>query len=116
MNTMPSFVDVLIVGAGPTGLTLACDLARRNVDLPYFKTVFMPQFFQFYLRSHWFFDPFGYFLSFNFSSVPKGSLIVKIEPRLSSLSTSIDPSHNSTMRFTNVNPSPFPAVAREASP
>lgn len=32
MNTMPSFVDVLIVGAGPTGLTLACDLARRNVD------------------------------------------------------------------------------------
>lgn len=32
MNTKPSFVDVLIVGAGPTGLTLACDLARRNVD------------------------------------------------------------------------------------
>lgn len=32
MKTMPSFVDVLIVGAGPTGLTLACDLARRNVD------------------------------------------------------------------------------------
>ncbi|WP_261313432.1 FAD-dependent monooxygenase [Paenibacillus sp. DR312] len=32
MNTMPSSVDVLIVGAGPTGLTLACDLARRNVD------------------------------------------------------------------------------------
>jgi len=31
MNTMRSFVDVLIVGAGPTGLTLACDLARRNV-------------------------------------------------------------------------------------
>ncbi|WP_263364302.1 FAD-dependent monooxygenase [Paenibacillus sp. UASWS1643] len=29
---MPSSVDVLIVGAGPTGLTLACDLARRNVD------------------------------------------------------------------------------------
>ncbi|WP_181408146.1 FAD-dependent monooxygenase [Pararhizobium mangrovi] len=25
-------VDVLIVGAGPTGLTLACDLARRNVS------------------------------------------------------------------------------------
>ncbi|WP_235847621.1 FAD-dependent monooxygenase [Paenibacillus tuaregi] len=32
MNTMPSCVDVFIVGAGPTGLTLACDLARRNVD------------------------------------------------------------------------------------
>ncbi len=25
-------VSVLIVGAGPTGLTLACDLARRGVD------------------------------------------------------------------------------------
>ena len=25
-------VQVLIVGAGPTGLTLACDLARRNID------------------------------------------------------------------------------------
>src|SRR4051812_47029159 len=24
--------EVLIVGAGPTGLTLACDLARRGVD------------------------------------------------------------------------------------
>ena len=23
--------DVLVVGAGPTGLTLACDLARRGV-------------------------------------------------------------------------------------
>ncbi|MDR6717198.1 MULTISPECIES: FAD-dependent monooxygenase [Paenibacillus] len=32
MNTKPSFVDVLIVGAGPTGLTLACELARRNID------------------------------------------------------------------------------------
>lgn len=27
-----SEISVLIVGAGPTGLTLACDLARRNVD------------------------------------------------------------------------------------
>ena len=26
-------VPVLIVGAGPTGLTLACDLARRGVPL-----------------------------------------------------------------------------------
>src|ERR1700681_4545450 len=25
-------IDVLIVGAGPTGLTLACDLARRKVS------------------------------------------------------------------------------------
>lgn len=32
MKTVQSFVDVLIVGAGPTGLTLACDLARRDVD------------------------------------------------------------------------------------
>ncbi|WP_153978650.1 FAD-dependent monooxygenase [Paenibacillus xylanilyticus] len=32
MKTVQSVVDVLIVGAGPTGLTLACDLARRNVD------------------------------------------------------------------------------------
>ncbi|PYY29847.1 FAD-dependent monooxygenase [Paenibacillus illinoisensis] len=32
MKNAQSFVDVLIVGAGPTGLTLACDLARRNVD------------------------------------------------------------------------------------
>jgi 2-polyprenyl-6-methoxyphenol hydroxylase-like FAD-dependent oxidoreductase len=28
----PPEVSVLIVGAGPTGLTLACDLARRGVD------------------------------------------------------------------------------------
>lgn len=32
MNTTQSVVDVLIIGAGPTGLTLACDLARRSVD------------------------------------------------------------------------------------
>lgn len=32
MKTPESYVDVLIVGAGPTGLTLACDLARRNVN------------------------------------------------------------------------------------
>ena len=25
-------VDVLIVGAGPTGLTLGCELARRNIS------------------------------------------------------------------------------------
>ncbi|MFF8768873.1 FAD-dependent monooxygenase [Kitasatospora sp. NPDC015120] len=29
---LPSGTDVLIVGAGPTGLTLACDLARRGVS------------------------------------------------------------------------------------
>src|ERR1700761_5695014 len=28
---MPASTSVLIVGAGPTGLTIACDLARRNV-------------------------------------------------------------------------------------
>lgn len=32
MATLPSSADVLIVGAGPTGLTLACELARRGVD------------------------------------------------------------------------------------
>lgn len=32
METIFSSVDVLIVGAGPTGLTLACDLARRNIN------------------------------------------------------------------------------------
>jgi 2-polyprenyl-6-methoxyphenol hydroxylase-like FAD-dependent oxidoreductase len=29
----PSRTDVIIIGAGPTGLTLACDLARRGVPL-----------------------------------------------------------------------------------
>jgi 2-polyprenyl-6-methoxyphenol hydroxylase-like FAD-dependent oxidoreductase len=32
MPSPPSEISVLIVGAGPTGLTLACDLARRQVD------------------------------------------------------------------------------------
>ncbi|MGW4896633.1 FAD-dependent monooxygenase [Kitasatospora sp. NPDC004240] len=27
------YIDVLVVGAGPTGLTLACDLTRRGVDV-----------------------------------------------------------------------------------
>src|SRR5262245_27306948 len=31
MKSQPADVSVLIVGAGPTGLTLACDLARRGV-------------------------------------------------------------------------------------
>jgi 2-polyprenyl-6-methoxyphenol hydroxylase-like FAD-dependent oxidoreductase len=32
MNSTVAETEVLIVGAGPTGLTLACDLARRNID------------------------------------------------------------------------------------
>ena len=28
---MSATLDVLVAGAGPTGLTLACDLARRGV-------------------------------------------------------------------------------------
>src|SRR5690242_9708967 len=32
MNSTAKQVQVLVVGAGPTGLTLACDLARRNID------------------------------------------------------------------------------------
>jgi 2-polyprenyl-6-methoxyphenol hydroxylase-like FAD-dependent oxidoreductase len=33
MNTSERHVEVLISGAGPTGLTLACDLARRGVSV-----------------------------------------------------------------------------------
>ena len=33
MTTGKSITQVLIVGAGPTGLTLACDLARRGVGV-----------------------------------------------------------------------------------
>ncbi|HYH34052.1 MAG TPA: FAD-dependent oxidoreductase, partial [Nocardioides sp.] len=32
MTTVTTDTDVLVVGAGPTGLTLACDLRRRGVD------------------------------------------------------------------------------------
>jgi 2-polyprenyl-6-methoxyphenol hydroxylase-like FAD-dependent oxidoreductase len=32
VTTVAAFTDVLVVGAGPTGLTLACDLRRRGVD------------------------------------------------------------------------------------
>jgi 2-polyprenyl-6-methoxyphenol hydroxylase-like FAD-dependent oxidoreductase len=32
MQTLDSLLPVLIVGAGPTGLALACDLARRGID------------------------------------------------------------------------------------
>ena len=32
MSTSDTDTDVLVVGAGPTGLTLACDLARRGVS------------------------------------------------------------------------------------
>src|SRR5271170_6948478 len=32
VDEKPAATDVLIVGAGPTGLALACDLARRGVN------------------------------------------------------------------------------------
>jgi len=32
-TTDPKYLQVLIIGAGPTGLTLACELARRNVSV-----------------------------------------------------------------------------------
>ncbi|WP_139206865.1 FAD-dependent monooxygenase [Geodermatophilus poikilotrophus] len=32
MTTMTTSTEVLVVGAGPTGITLACDLRRRGVD------------------------------------------------------------------------------------
>ena len=35
-------IDVLIVGAGPAGLTLACDLARRGVDFRLIEKVPTP--------------------------------------------------------------------------
>ncbi|MFE3452500.1 FAD-dependent monooxygenase [Nonomuraea sp. NPDC059194] len=36
-------MDVLIVGAGPTGLTLACDLARRGIDYRIIEQSPVPQ-------------------------------------------------------------------------
>jgi 2-polyprenyl-6-methoxyphenol hydroxylase-like FAD-dependent oxidoreductase len=41
--TLPTQVDVAIVGAGPTGLTLACELARRGVSIALVETRAEPQ-------------------------------------------------------------------------
>jgi ribulose 1,5-bisphosphate synthetase/thiazole synthase len=33
MNTLPATTEVVIVGAGPTGLTVACTLAKHGVQM-----------------------------------------------------------------------------------
>ncbi|RMQ24208.1 hypothetical protein ALQ07_01902 [Pseudomonas syringae pv. actinidiae] len=34
--------DVLIIGSGPTGLTLACDLARRGINVRIIEKAAVP--------------------------------------------------------------------------